>query len=70
MTAKNNDDLLFGADEIAKFLGVKRHRVYYWHSKKMLPTTKVGKTLAASKRKINRMFEKLTNVPYTVRPKA
>jgi hypothetical protein len=33
----------------------------------MLPTTKVGKTLAASKRKINRMFEKLTNVPYLQR---
>lgn len=53
-------DLIFGADEIAAELGVKVRRVYYWHRKKLLPITKVGRTLAASRSKLQKAIDKLT----------
>jgi hypothetical protein len=53
-------DLLFGAEEIAAELGVKVRRVYYWHAKKLLPITKVGRTLAASRSKLQKAIDKLT----------
>jgi len=55
-----SDDLIFGATKIADELGVEAHTVYYWHRKKMLPITKVGKTLVASRRKLQRAFDGLT----------
>lgn len=56
-----SDDLIFGAANIANELGVEAHTVYYWHRKKMLPITKVGKTLVASRRKLQRAFDGLTS---------
>ena len=56
---KLSADLIFGAAAIADELGVEVHTVYYWHRKKMLPITKVGKTLVASKRKLQRAFAAL-----------
>jgi len=56
-----SDDLIFGAINIANELGVEPHTVYYWHRKKMLPITKVGKALVASRRKLQRAFDGLTS---------
>lgn len=60
-TERLGDDLVWGADGIAQELGVEPHTVYYWHRKKMLPITKVGKTLVASKRKLQRAFAQLSS---------
>lgn len=57
---KLRGDLIFGAANIAEEIGVEVHTIYYWHRKKMLPITKVGKTLVASKRMLQREFDKLT----------
>jgi hypothetical protein len=58
MASTPSKDLIFGAEEIAAELGVKVRRVYYWHRKKLLPITKVGRTLAASRSKLQRAIDK------------
>jgi hypothetical protein len=61
MTKILSKDLIFGAEEIAAELGVKVRRVYYWHAKRLLPITKVGRTLAASRSKLQKAIDKLTS---------
>jgi hypothetical protein len=55
------DDLLWGAQAIADFLGVSVDRVYYLIRTKRLPISKLGhKTIVASRRKLARAIaEKL-----------
>lgn len=43
------DDMLFGANEIAKFLGCDQRKVFYYKAKRLLPFGTVGKELVASK---------------------
>ena len=43
------DDMLFGAEEIAKFLGCKARKVFYYRAKGLLPIGTVGKELVSSK---------------------
>jgi hypothetical protein len=49
------DDLLWGAQAIADFLGVSVDRVYYQIRMKRLPIAKLGrKTVVASRKKLQR----------------
>jgi hypothetical protein len=49
------DDLLWGAQAIADFLGVRIDRVYYLIKTKRLPIAKLGrKTVVASRKKLQR----------------
>jgi hypothetical protein len=49
------DDLLWGAQSIADFLGVSVDRVYYLIKTKRLPIAKLGrKTVVASRKKLQR----------------
>jgi excisionase family DNA binding protein len=49
------DDLLWGAQAIADYLGVSTDRVYYLIKTKRLPIAKLGrKTVVASRRKLQR----------------
>jgi hypothetical protein len=53
--ATPSDDLLWGAQAIADFLGIKIDRVYYLIRTKRLPIAKLGrKTVVASRRKLQR----------------
>jgi hypothetical protein len=54
------EDMLHGADEIAVFLGVSRAQVYHFARLKRLPIGKLGFTLIASKRTLQRAWAKLT----------
>jgi excisionase family DNA binding protein len=55
------EDLLWGAQAIADYLGVSTARVYYLIRTKRLPSAKLGhKTVIASKRQLVRYFEKIT----------
>jgi hypothetical protein len=50
-----SDDLLWGAQAIADFLGVSVDRVYYLIRTKQLPIAKLGrKTVVASRKKLQR----------------
>jgi hypothetical protein len=50
-----SDDLLWGAQQIADFLGVSTDRVYYLIKTQRLPIGKLGrKTVVASRRKLQR----------------
>jgi excisionase family DNA binding protein len=49
------DDLLWGAQAIADFLGVSLDKVYYLIRTKRLPIAKLGrKTVVASRKKLQR----------------
>jgi excisionase family DNA binding protein len=53
--AAPSDDLLWGAREVADFLGVSTDRVYYLIRTKRLPIAKLGrKTIVASRKKLQR----------------
>jgi hypothetical protein len=55
------DDLLWGAQAIADFLGINVNRVYYLIRIQKLPAAKLGhKKILASKRELARYFEKIT----------
>jgi excisionase family DNA binding protein len=50
-----SDDLLWGAQAIADYLGVSTDRVYYLIKTKRLPIAKLGrKTVVASRKKLQR----------------
>jgi excisionase family DNA binding protein len=50
-----SDDLLWGGQEVADFLGVPLDRVYYLIRTKRLPIAKLGhKTIVASRKKLER----------------
>jgi len=55
------DDILYGAGEIAEFLGVTEMQVYHLARKKRIPVGKLGKTLVASKRALKRAIGSLTS---------
>jgi len=64
MGPQDNLDLLVGADQIARFLGVVKddgtpdtRRVYHWAENGYIPTIKVGGSLAARKSKLAAHFE-------------
>jgi hypothetical protein len=53
--AAPSDDLLWGAQAIADFLGVSVDRVYYLIRVRRLPIAKLGrKTVVASRKKLQR----------------
>jgi Helix-turn-helix domain len=53
--AAPGDDLLWGAQAVADFLGVSVDRVYYLIRTKRLPISKLGaKTIVASRKKLQR----------------
>jgi excisionase family DNA binding protein len=53
--ATPSDDLLWGAEQVAAFLGISVDRVYYLIRTKRLPIAKLGrKTIVASKKKLQR----------------
>jgi hypothetical protein len=53
--AAPSDDLLWGAQAIADFLGISVNRVYYLIREKQLPIAKLGrKTVVASRKKLQR----------------
>jgi hypothetical protein len=54
------EDMLLGAGEIAAFLGISVAQVYHYARLKRLPIGKIGKSLIASKRKLQRAFAALT----------
>jgi hypothetical protein len=54
------EDMLHGADEIAAFLGVSVAQVYHYARLKRLPIGKFGKNLIASRKQLQRAFNKLT----------
>jgi hypothetical protein len=49
-------DLLWGADEIAAYIGRPRRLVYYWLQKKIIPGTKCGETWTSTKSRLHRHF--------------
>ena len=52
-----HEDLLWGAQAIADFLGISIDRTYYLIRMKRLPIAKLGrKTVVASRRKLQRAF--------------
>jgi hypothetical protein len=55
-----SDDLLWGAQAIADFLGIKVDSIYYLVRMKRLPIGKLGsKTIIASKKRLRRAFANL-----------
>jgi hypothetical protein len=55
------DDLSIGARAIANELGVTLSAVYYLHRKRLFPIGRLGKTLIASRRKLQRAALTLTS---------
>jgi hypothetical protein len=55
------EDMLHGAEEIAAFLGISVAQVYHFARLKRLSIGKLGWNLIASKRKLQREFDKLTS---------
>jgi hypothetical protein len=57
-----SDDLLWGAQAIADFLGVSVNRVYYLIREDRLPISKLGhKTIVASRKKLARAIADTLN---------
>lgn len=54
-----SEDLLDGAEEIARFLGWPRRRVFYLLEKKLIPGFKVGNRWTARKSRLQRHFDEL-----------
>lgn len=42
-----SDDLIFGADAIARYLGLERRQVYHAHQMEHLPIFRIGSQLVA-----------------------
>jgi hypothetical protein len=59
-----SDDLLWGAQAIADFLGVPLARIYYEIRMKRLPISKLGKkTVVASRKKLQRAIADTLTAP-------
>jgi excisionase family DNA binding protein len=52
-------DLLYGANAIADFLGVRRSVVYHLIETKRLPSFKVGKVVCARRSTVTAAFERM-----------
>jgi hypothetical protein len=48
------DDILYGAKQIAKFLGCTERKVFYLKEKKLLPLGSIGSQIVGSKSVIRR----------------
>jgi len=59
MAAKLADDLLDGADEIARFTGWSKRRVFYLLEKGQLPAFKVGNKWCARRSALVQHIERL-----------
>lgn len=55
------DDLLYGAEDIGKFIGRNARQVYHLVDKGNLPAGTIGTVLMASKRRIREHYAKLLN---------
>jgi hypothetical protein len=55
------DDLIVGATAIAAELGVNRHAVYYLAARRLLPIGRLGKSLIASRKKLQRALSASTD---------
>jgi excisionase family DNA binding protein len=62
-TTITQSDLLYGANAIADFLGVKRSIVYHLIETKRLPSFKVGKVVCARRSTVTAAFERLEQEP-------
>jgi hypothetical protein len=49
-------DLLRGAREISKFLGITERQTFYYVQKKAIPVTRLGSLIVASKSVLRRHF--------------
>lgn len=49
-------DLLYGAQQIADFLGIETRNAYYQIERGYIPTTRMGSTIVASKSALRRRF--------------
>jgi hypothetical protein len=61
-TTSLKDDLLYGADAIARYLGKKRWWVYYAVAKGYLPVGHSGQTLISSKSELDRHFASIVRL--------
>jgi excisionase family DNA binding protein len=59
MAVKLADDLLDGADEIARFTGWSKRRVFYLLEQKQLPAFKVGNKWCARRSTLTEHIQKL-----------
>jgi hypothetical protein len=50
------DDTLYGAKEIANFLGCTQRKVFYYKEKKLVPLGCIGSQIIASKSALRRHF--------------
>ncbi len=57
------DDLLPGADEIAKFIGINRRRVYWFIEKGTLPHRKCGELIVGSRSAIRQALIPSPKIP-------
>lgn len=55
------NDALYGAEQIAEFLGVTEQAVYYLAHKKRIPVGKLGRTLIASRRTLKQALAQITS---------
>jgi hypothetical protein len=53
------NDLMIGASQIAKFLGIPERQVYYLKDTKALPIFNIGGKIAARKSGLKQRIEKL-----------
>jgi hypothetical protein len=63
MPKQNEDlaaDLLHGAAEIGKFLGISERKIYYYAEKKLLPVTRIGQLIVASRSVLRKHFTEKT----------
>ncbi|MCQ4631676.1 helix-turn-helix domain-containing protein [Shinella sp. CPCC 100929] len=56
-------DLLMGADAIARFLGISRRQVYRLANDGIMPSFKLGGTVAARRSSLTRWLEDLEKRP-------
>ena len=53
------DDLLYGAEPIAEFLGLKKEQVFYLVRTGKLPVTRLGERIVGSKTVLRARFSKI-----------
>ena len=55
-TAALKDDMLYGAKEIANFLGCTQRKVFYYKEKRLVPLGCIGSQIIGSKSALRRHF--------------
>ena len=56
-----SEDLLRGADEIAKFMGLKPRQIYHLNANHRVPFFKIGNAICARKSRLERWLEEQEN---------